>query len=79
MYSPKNFKNIMSSYLSIALNINFICQLLEHEEMTDFIQIWCLETRIDVYETFCPQQMLVHKGAQINNVQLITGMGSAEM
>ena len=36
-------------------------------------------TRIDVYETLCPKQMLVHKGDQINNVQLITGMGSAEM
>ena len=24
-----------------------------------------------------PQQMLVHKGGQINNVQLITGVGSA--
>ena len=30
-------------------------------------------------ETLCPQQMLVHKGGQTNNVQLITGMGSAEM
>ena len=26
-----------------------------------------------------PQQMLVHKGGQINNVQLITGMRIAEM
>ena len=24
-------------------------------------------TRIDVYETFCPQQMLVHKGGKIKN------------
>ena len=31
-------------------------------------------TRIDVYETLCPQQMLVHKGSQLNNVQLITGV-----
>ena len=37
------------------------------------------KTRIDVYETLCPQQMLVHKGGQINNVQLITGVGSADM
>ena len=36
-------------------------------------------TRIDVYETLCPQQMLVHKGGQINNVHLITGVGSAKM
>ena len=25
------------------------------------------ETRIDVYETLCPQQMLVHKGGEIKN------------
>ena len=24
-------------------------------------------TRLDVYETLCPQQMLVHKGGQIKN------------
>ena len=36
-------------------------------------------TRIDVYETLCPQQMLVHKGSQFNNEQLITGVGCAEM
>ena len=26
-----------------------------------------LRTRIDVYETLCPQQMLVHKGGKIKN------------
>ena len=26
-----------------------------------------LKTRIDVYETSCPQQMLVHKGGKIKN------------
>ena len=26
-----------------------------------------LVTRFDVYETLCPQQMLVHKGGQIKN------------
>ena len=31
-------------------------------------------TRIDVYETLCPQQMLVHKGGKIKN-----WVGSAEM
>ena len=25
-------------------------------------------TRFDVYETLCPQQMLVHKGGQIKNL-----------
>ena len=27
----------------------------------------CIQTRIDVYETLCPQQMLVHKGGKIKN------------
>ena len=27
-----------------------------------------LSTRIDVYETLCPQQMLVHKGGKIKNL-----------
>ena len=26
-----------------------------------------IETRFDVYETLCPQQMLVHKGDKIKN------------
>ena len=26
-----------------------------------------IQTRIDVYETLCPQQMLVHKGGKIKN------------
>ena len=26
-----------------------------------------METRINVYETLCPQQMLVHKGGKIKN------------
>ena len=30
--------------------------------------------RITVYETLRPKQMLVHKGDQIDNVQLITGV-----
>ena len=31
-------------------------------------------TRIDVYETLCPKQMLVHKGGKLR-----TGVGRAEM
>ena len=26
-----------------------------------------MRTRIDVYETLCPQQMLIHKGGKIKN------------
>ena len=30
--------------------------------------VWnIIKTRIDVYETLCPQQMLVHKGGKIKN------------
>ena len=31
------------------------------------IRIEMLQTRIDVYETLCPQQMLVHKGGKMKN------------
>ena len=35
------------------------------------LSVYCREnhiiTRIDVYETLCPQQMLVHKGGKIKN------------
>ena len=41
--------------------------------------ITTITTGIVVYETLCPQQMLVYKGGQINNVQLITGVGNSEM
>ena len=34
-------------------------------------------TRIDVYETLCPQQMLVHKGGKIKN-GLGWGQGGCE-
>ena len=37
--------------------------VLEHGDM----QKSCFQTRFDVYETLCPQQMLVHKGDQIKN------------
>ena len=37
--------------------------------MQGFIQLSILQgTRIDVYETLCPQQMLVHKGGKIKNL-----------
>ena len=45
-----------------------------------YLQVWKgldekqLRTRIDVYETLCPQQMLVYKGGKIKN-----WVGSAEM
>ena len=38
-----------------------------------------MKTRIMFIKHYAPQQMLVHKGGQINNVQLITGLRIAEM
>ena len=32
-----------------------------------FLGKFTKKTRIDVYETLCPQQMLVHKGGKIKN------------
>ena len=32
-----------------------------------FLTLPYVKTRIDVYETLCPQQMLVHKGGKIKN------------
>ena len=43
------------------------------------MKISAITTRIGVYETLCPQQILVYKGGQIKNVQLITGMRSADV
>ena len=37
----KGLRNIIPSYLSIACNINFDRQSLEHEETTDFIEVGC--------------------------------------
>ena len=31
------------------------------------ILVKLMKTRIDVYETLCPQQILVHKGGKIKN------------
>ena len=49
-----------------------------------WVQLMCPEwdascNKNDVYKTLCPQQMIVHKGGQINNVQLITGLRIAEI
>ena len=36
-------------------------------KMFHFCHVTQLKTRIDVYETLCPTQMLVHKGGKIKN------------
>ena len=45
------------------INIFFVNQILFHE----IFAAAEVKTRIDVYETLCPQQMLVHKGGKIKN------------
>ena len=42
----------------------FVCFIYMHTQKVKFKFV---QTRIDVYETLCPQQMLVHKGGKIKN------------
>ena len=44
--------------------VNTRCELLRVQADLGMINKL---TRIDVYETLCPQQMLVHKGGKIKN------------
>ena len=48
-----------SSWLKVSQNAVYI--------ITRSIPLKYSRTRFDVYETLCPQQMLVHKGGQIKN------------
>ena len=55
------YANVLS-----LLNCGITPQTLSsHIILTLFIKGY--RTRIDVYETLCPQQMLVHKGGKIKN------------
>ena len=47
-------------------NITSLPTLLQSESIYHALRIK-IRTRIDVYETLCPQQMLVHKGGKIKN------------
>ena len=44
-----------------------IGHLKQFEFLEELITRKLFKTRIDVYETLCPQQMLVHKGGKIKN------------
>ena len=57
----KTTKNIPIFYLKIKILQNETLQFIALIIMSDIV------TRIDVYETLCPQQMLVHKGGKIKN------------
>ena len=41
--------------------------ILENIPFHIIAELKSIPTRFDVYETLCPQQMLVHKGGQIKN------------
>ena len=53
------------------MSVSVICKLLKrlwrYCKSTKPAFPKALETRIDVYETLCPQQMLVYKGDKIKN------------
>ena len=66
---------------NIYMNMNYSSLTTMYESMFTQMYIFLVEnnfcnfgqnknfmvTRIDVYETLCPQQMLVHKGGKIKN------------
>ena len=53
---------------SVRIWPNFeLIQALIHVLITCKYEKDPIKTRFDVYETLCPQQMLVHKGGQIKN------------
>ena len=47
------------------VHIRIASPLMSTHNIGFYIEI--SKTRIDVYETLCPQQMLVHKGGKIKN------------
>ena len=62
------------SYASMPSFSFILLTVFEKKNFEYFFQIFTLyvapstnQTRIDVYETLCPQQMLVHKGGKIKN------------
>ena len=48
--------------IATSFDSNDILTPIVHHYMSSIMR-----TRFDVYETLCPQQMLVHKGDQIKN------------
>ena len=46
---------------------HFYCKVGKTECTIFLVFLNTQKTRIDVYETLCPQQMLVHKGGKIKN------------
>ena len=55
--------------ININLHAKMLCKSPKFENIQDIavFTIKFKQTRIDVYETLCPQQMLVHKGGKIKN------------
>ena len=57
---------IIHRYFFLFLHKNISCTKVRVPTTYILVKIYPL-TRFDVYETLCPQQMLVHKGGQIKN------------
>ena len=56
--------NVFWHLKATGLKVNKIMGIQNQEEHIGHVKQL---TRIDVYETLCPQQMLVHKGGKIKN------------
>ena len=72
MRSKSSFKSASTAiYLEVSTgtttNIHNCVPLPEDNQHEIWLPLGLRETRFDVYETICPQQMLVHKGGQIKN------------
>ena len=58
------------SFAEVAVTAKLICVFVFAYAKSRFSHDTAhlkVKTRFDVYETLCPQQMLVHKGGQIKN------------
>ena len=53
--------------MGATIHICFFVEFIKNMHIYPSPKIKKKITRIDVYETLCPQQMLVHKGGKIKN------------
>ena len=68
-FGKENLLGLNAPYLSLKFfsdTQNICCNHPKIQRHISFHRETC-PTRFDVYETLCPQQMLVHKGGQIKN------------
>ena len=66
---PKSSKNLQNHIIRYQIDpkpLDNISPFTLNSSQT-FLSPNYIKTRIEVYETLCPQQMLVHKGGKIKN------------